>query len=311
MQPKNDGPSDVVSISRTRAKFSRDLNDWRKIQLQQYPKLRDHIQLVDSATPEEAQLLLPSAFTAELRHSLGLTELAAIEYELREGQAHDALQALRQVIQEFNYNLLDKKNNVHGIAATLRSESFLRVFTSDKKIAAETYRRSRKAMLSLGLSETDSHWRELRDDELWGKNVSTVRSMGDSKRRDPWFWQVVAPRGLSQEKEKEWSLDSTWFFPFVLTVWIICCFAVDRVKWFRDRADRDRFREEVQILEAEFERTIVSHARMADVWAQLAGTASGPGATAYAHKKAYMYRCLSTECSEAYDIAKKKKPVVF
>lgn len=166
MQPKNDGPSDVVSISRTRAKFLRDLNDWRKIQLQQYPKLRDHIQLVNSAMPEETQFLLPSAFTAELRHSLGLTQLAAIEYELREGQAHDALQALHQVIQELNYNLLDKKNNVHGIAATLWSESFLHVFTSDKKIAVETYRRLRKVILSLGLSETDSHWRELRDDEL-------------------------------------------------------------------------------------------------------------------------------------------------
>jgi len=218
VQPKDGSPSDLVSVSRARTKFSRDLNAWRKVQLQQYPKLRDHIPLVDSATPEEAQLPLPSAFATELRHSLGLTQLAAIKYELHEGQAHDALQALRQVIQEFNYNLLDKKNNVHGIAATLRSESFLRVFTSDKKIAAETYQRSRKAILSLGLSETDSHWRELRDDQLWGKNVSTVRSMGDSKRRDPWFWQVVAPRGLSQEMEKEWSLDSTWLFSFVLTV---------------------------------------------------------------------------------------------
>ena len=218
MQPKNGGPSDIVSLSRTRTKFAHDLHAWRKVQLRQYPKLRDHIPLVDSATPEEAQLLLPSAFTAELRHSLGLTQLATIEYELREGQAHDALQSLQQVIQEFNYNLLDKKNNVHGIAATLRAELFLCVFTSDKKIAAETYRRARKALLSLGLSETDSHWRELRDDELWGKNVSTVRSMGDSKRRDPWFWQVVAPRGLSQEKEKEWSLDSMWFFTFALTV---------------------------------------------------------------------------------------------
>jgi hypothetical protein len=89
--------------------------------------------------PEEAQLLLPSAFTAELHHSLSLTQLAAIKYELRKGQAHDALQALRQVIQKFNYTLLDKKNNVHGIAVTLRSESFLHVFTSDKKIAVETY----------------------------------------------------------------------------------------------------------------------------------------------------------------------------
>jgi hypothetical protein len=208
VKTKDGGPSDATSVSRARAKFSRDLNAWRKVQLQRYPKLRDHIPLVDSATPEEAQLQLPSAFTTELRQSLGLTQLAIIEYQLREGQAHDALQALRQVIQEFNYNLLDKKNNVHGIAATLRSESFLRVLTSDKQIAARTYRRSRNAMLSLGLSETDSHWRELRDDELWGKNVSVVRSMGDSKRRDPWFWHVVAPRGLSKEKEEEWSLDS-------------------------------------------------------------------------------------------------------
>jgi hypothetical protein len=56
------------------------------------------------------------------------------------GQAHDALEALRQVIQGFNYNLWDNKNNVHGIAASLRSASFL----------------------SLGLSDINSHWRELR-----------------------------------------------------------------------------------------------------------------------------------------------------
>lgn len=83
-------------------------------------------------------------------------------------------------------------------------------------------------------------------------------------------------------------------------------FKVDRVKWFRDRADRDRFREEVEILEAEFERTVLSHTRMADVWTQLADASSGPGAEAYAHKKACMYRGLANECSEAYDIARKK-----
>jgi hypothetical protein len=139
VQTKDGGPSDATSISCARAKFSCDLNAWQKVQLQRYPKLHDHILLVDSATPEEAQLQLPSAFTAKLHQSLGLSQLAVIEYKLHKGQVHDALQALCQVIQEFNYNLLDKKNNVHGIAATLRSESFLRVFTLDKKIAAETY----------------------------------------------------------------------------------------------------------------------------------------------------------------------------
>jgi hypothetical protein len=45
---------------------------------------------------------------------------------------------------------------------------------------------------------------------------------------------------------------------------------------------------------------------MADVWTQLAGAASGPGAVAYAYKKACMYRGLVKECSEAYGIAQKK-----
>ena len=79
-------------------------------------------------------------------------------------------------------------------------------------------------MINLGLSKTNSQWCELRDDQLWGKNVSVVHSMGDSKTRDPWFWQIVAPRGLSKEKEKEWSIDSR-FSPLtdhiivMLTIW--------------------------------------------------------------------------------------------
>ena len=71
------------------------------------------------------------------------------------------------------------------------------------------------------------------------------------------------------------------------------------MKWFWDRADHDRFCEEVQTLEAEFDRTIISHQRMAEVWCQLAGEASGPGSTAYAHKKAKMYHGLANQCAQA------------
>jgi hypothetical protein len=74
---------------------------------------------------------------------------------------------------------------------------------------------------------------------------------------------------------------------------------VDHVKWFRDCADHDHFCEEVQILEAEFDRTIVSHQRMAEVWCQLVGEASRPGSTANAHKKAEMYHGLANQCAQA------------
>lgn len=153
---------------------------------------------------------LPSAFTEPMRSTLGLTNLAAVEYALREGQAHDALQSLRQVIQEFNYNLLDKRDNVHGLDAVLRSETFLRLFTTDKHNAATKYRLARSAMMSLGLSKDDAKWRPLLDTQLWGKSVSKKRRLGDSKVQDPWFWSVVQPQGLSVEKQKEWSMDSAY-----------------------------------------------------------------------------------------------------
>ena len=108
---------------------------------------------MDSTTPENVQLQLPSAFNAALRQTLGLTELAST--------------TLWQL-------------------CTLNR--FCGCFTSDKQIAAATYRQARNAMISLGLSPTDSLWCELHNDQLWGKNVSTVR-----KTHDPWFWQVVAP----------------------------------------------------------------------------------------------------------------------
>jgi hypothetical protein len=204
--------SDRQVISRARVKLSWDLSGWRKIQLQRFPKLHDHIPLVDFTTPEDEKLKLPSAFTPEMHHSLGLTKSAAVKHGLREGQAHDALQSLCQVIQEFNYNLLDKCGNVHGLQATLRSELFLRCFTADKHIAAAKDRLAQEALISLGLSKADNIWCPLLETELWWKSVSKKHNLGDSKIRDPWFLSVVQPRRLSTEKQKEWSRDSVYSF---------------------------------------------------------------------------------------------------
>jgi hypothetical protein len=115
-----------------------------------------------------------------------------------------------------------------------------------------------------------------------------MHSIGDSRKRDPWFWHVVQPAGLSQEQQKEWSVDSASQFTFA-KAFLTYIIVVDRVKWFRDRADRDHFCEEVEILKAEFEQTMVSFNRMSDVWTELASRATGPGSVAYAQRKAVMY----------------------
>lgn len=146
-----------------------------------------------------------------MQHSLGIDDLANVEMELREGQAYDALHSLRQIIQEWNYNLLDKKDNIHGIAENLRSGKFLRNLNADKQVAASKYRCARHAMLNLGLAETHHRWQELKDDQLWGKNVTEVRSMGDGQKRDPWFWSIVKPDGLTEAQEKDWSTESEYY----------------------------------------------------------------------------------------------------
>ena len=179
---------------------------------------------MDSTTPENVQLQLPSAFNAALRQTLGLTELATIEYELREGQAHDALKSLRQIIQEFNHNLLDKKNNVHGITATLHSELFLRVFTSDKQIAAATYRRARNAMISLGLSSTDSLWRELHDDQLWGRMSAQSAAWVTVKPVTRGFGKLLPLEDCPKKRKKSgvWTVSQQFVIKlFTLINWML------------------------------------------------------------------------------------------
>lgn len=153
--------------------------------------------------------MLPSAFDLNTQKSLGLTKLAATKYELRKGQAFDVLASLRQIIQEYNHNLLDKQNNVSGVRMTTHSESFLLSLTADKKAAAERYRSSQRALLALGLPKDDTTWRALSDDELWGRSVSKKRRLAQEKKPDPWFWNVARPRRLTTDQQKEWSKDST------------------------------------------------------------------------------------------------------
>ena len=79
---------------------------------------------------------------------------------------------------------------------------------------------------------------------------------------------------------------------------------MDRVKWFRDHAARDRTREEREILKAEFNRTILSFTKMSDVWSTLAAkNATCHSSAAYAHKQAAFYHALAEDCQEMYDKA--------
>lgn len=61
------GPPESDTVSKARAKLRRDTVQWRSYQFEHYPKLRDHILLVNFGRPADESLRLPPAFTPAMR----------------------------------------------------------------------------------------------------------------------------------------------------------------------------------------------------------------------------------------------------
>jgi hypothetical protein len=207
LSDKHPTPTQLEAIKKARHKLQRDLVDWRQSRIVFCPLLKPCFGAVDSISPEKEKLMLPSSFDQHLREHFGLTSLALTEYKMCEGQAYDALEDLRTKIKIFNANIDFKKTNVFGQGANTRAQVFLSQLSADKVGAAEKYRVARQALITLGLPESDTALQELRDDQLYGKDVSWPAKMGDSKRGDPWFWTVRTPSGLTPKEQSEWSLE--------------------------------------------------------------------------------------------------------
>jgi hypothetical protein len=200
------------SILTARVKLKRDLLAWRKTQHIHIPLLRNRLEPIHPEHPEDEPLFLPSHMSQPMRSSYGMDKYAAIEYDLRQGQAHDGLESVRKAIRTFNYNLQFKQDQVRGQRPNTRAESFLRTLTAEKLSCAEKYRLARNALLVLGLVPDDPVFQELLDTQLWCKNSSKALKLGDSKIEDPWYWNVGRPSGLSAEEEKDWVLESQSIF---------------------------------------------------------------------------------------------------
>jgi len=296
-------------ILNARQKLQQELVAWRESQFNFCPLLRLSIDAVDPTSPEREKLLLPSSFNQGLRKRFGPTSLAVIEYQLREGQAYNALDSLREKIKIFNANLDFKKNNVFGQGANTRAQDFLKKLGTDKVSAADKYRIAYQALISLGLSASDP-LQALCDDQLFGKDASRLARLGDSKRADPWFWMVGMPSDLPAKEKAEWSLERNAYSYFCMNLKFFS--AVDRVKYFRDRSARNRAREEKEILESEMARTTRSFVVMQKAWNEIGARKHEDRAfahSAYAYKQAELYARLASDSKVFEEKAEKKRQI--
>ncbi|KAJ7458121.1 hypothetical protein FB451DRAFT_964523, partial [Mycena latifolia] len=207
--------------------------------------------------PEWERLFLPSDFTSSERTKLGLETLGAEELKLRQGEANDALRSLREHIQ--HSQALDNTRMLVIMLFMVRQRTLeqckrSRMSKLGSRITSKKYRHARTAMIALGCNPQDPKFGfpELRDEDLYTKNVDEPHKLGDGGKVEGWIWRQGHYGNLSPAEEAEYVLDSA------------------RVQWHRAHADMERWQEEVEILGQEFHRAIQGFNKMEATWTALA-----------------------------------------
>ncbi|PPQ82618.1 hypothetical protein CVT26_001627 [Gymnopilus dilepis] len=288
-----DSEHDSYKLAGLRQELRDAMDEWRIQQLMVFPKLCDeyHSKVLDSLSqiyPEDESLLLPSYFSEPHRMYLELEFGAEVEMELRRGRAHDELEEVRKTIQTYNHHIAMKAKEVRSQRHMTRSQGIITRLRDAIRVPARRYNRTREAMIKLGLPNDDPVFQQLKDTELWAKNTALPTGLGDSRVQDPWFWHIACPAGASSAERAGFQCE------------------MDRVKYFRDRSLRDRAREEREILEEEFRRTICSYSALHSAWLRQGETTSSAGRKAYAQKQAAMLERLRQNCIKHHAKATQK-----
>ncbi|TFY52044.1 hypothetical protein EVJ58_g10233 [Rhodofomes roseus] len=208
--------------------------------------------------------------------------LATVERRIRVGHAHDLLDGIKQSLNHQGAFLLDKRKHARGQKDNTRSQSQVNAAVARTRNIAGMYNYNRDRLIALSREESDVlPWINL-DTDLKGKNWNKARQLGDSREEQSWIWTVVPPWRSGVQVEA-WQLE------------------VDRVQWFRAKAEMTRANEEVNKLHAEFKRTILGFKNMSNAWEAVSTQQMlSRGAQAYARKKADIFSKMSLQCANAF-----------
>lgn len=245
------------TLNDSRRDLRRAINQWRIRYRERFPQVFPH---TPTDFPEDETLELPSSYNTNHNQQFGLDTLAQLEYEIRLGHAYDTIDDLRTAIHVHNASNHEKRTQVFGQRPSTRARVVLNSLKQDIRECAKRYRLSYSALVALGLPK-DSELKPIGESELWGKDMTSMSKLGDSKHKEPWYWVIGKPRDVSDgawEQERmypPYNIPSSTYF-----------YLVERVRWFRTRAARDRCTEELEILDEEFRRTHHSFTRMDVIW---------------------------------------------
>ncbi|KAJ7771229.1 hypothetical protein B0H14DRAFT_2402237, partial [Mycena olivaceomarginata] len=131
------------------------------------------------------------------------------------------------------------------------------------------YRQACTAMITLGCNPQDPKFGfpELRDKDLYTKNVDQPHNLGDRGKVEGWIWRQGYHENSSEAEEAEYVL-----------------YCESSLQWHQTHADMEGWQEEeVEILAQEFHCAIQGFNKMETIWTALAHDhQEDPGKMAYA-----------------------------
>ncbi|KAJ7113911.1 hypothetical protein C8R44DRAFT_740790 [Mycena epipterygia] len=275
-------PLQTLDFVKRRAAVTKRVRGFRRLQRRYMPRLRRHMtpaqrSLLDGAVQtvaEETRLFLPSSIgDADKRDLACASGLAAIEEELREAEALEALEELRQGLRTRTMTNRYRIRNATGQRALTRGQGVLRQISLRIHKAKLRYRYARNALMRLrGSGPWEQRLRVLEEGDIRALNeralteeeearkemlvelgavieggVSGVGSVAanETHRKLSWIWYTGAKAGEPDEAELTEAL---------------------RVEWCKAYARMRRWREDVVIVDEEMRRTIEYGYWMAAMW---------------------------------------------
>ncbi|KAJ7740757.1 hypothetical protein DFH07DRAFT_698699, partial [Mycena maculata] len=249
---------------------------------------------------EHIKLYMPHELPADDRAQGCVKGLADMEARLCAAQCASALTTLRGRLHAKRHLITFRNENLTGQVQTTKAHTLIGQVSDRVNASAAKYRKGREALVALKTNSFAPHFRELRDDDIRldgdnGESDSAAKKKlamissghgtraprnapGQSKRVMSWIWTTTAGSG---DKEKD----------------LHDCESV-RVEWARAKARKNRWEEEVLLLQEEMRRTLRYLEWQAGWWEEHMDTKldSTPevrtGARAYALKQAWMHRRL-------------------
>ncbi|KAJ2920706.1 hypothetical protein H1R20_g16388, partial [Candolleomyces eurysporus] len=297
-------PKQEVEISRMKEKLVQKFDKLMTNAEQLFPALDfDELEYRD-AVVFNAMMQSPVPLPSQLKGKLppALKQAAAVELELRIGEANDALQGVRTQIGYKSYIFRKQIRTWKGKKRRTRGYDNIQRSNEELIIQRKLYNNALKALKNLGAGEKIlSKYKEIKKDDLHTITaIADSNACGQSRSTLAWFWSLdVAGDSDGNEylEECEVSIQaslSTKLMPMQYTGSVGCA----------QKPKKNRWEEEVSLLQSEIGWAADFFKFKADEWDRLSLTSNSEGKRCYASVQKEMWSLLQEEATDQSDFIK-------